>query len=148
MNFFPIPPNATSDFLFEKSATYFDSELAPHRARALLPKAKLICILIHPAKRAYSWYQVHSTSISWRYIINTVWFCFTVYFYNDHILFEEFKDIKCFICIYCERMFYNYPSIERIFYNYLSIERIFWIKLSESIWVTFAMPLFSAYQST
>lgn len=57
MNFFPIPPNATSDFLFEKSATYFDSELAPHRAHALLPKAKLICILVHPAKRAYSWYQ-------------------------------------------------------------------------------------------
>lgn len=58
MNFFPIPPNATSDFLFEKSATYFDSEVAPRRAHALLPKAKLICILIHPAKRAYSWYQV------------------------------------------------------------------------------------------
>lgn len=64
MNFFPIPPNATSDFLFEKSATYFDSELAPHRAHALLPKAKLICILVHPAKRAYSWYQVHSTSVT------------------------------------------------------------------------------------
>lgn len=64
MNFFPIPPNATSDFLFEKSATYFDSELAPHRAHALLPKAKLICILVHPAKRAYSWYQVHSSSVA------------------------------------------------------------------------------------
>lgn len=69
MNFFPIPPNATSDFLFEKSATYFDSELAPHRAHALLPKAKLICILVHPAKRAYSWYQVHSASVLWQYTI-------------------------------------------------------------------------------
>lgn len=68
MNFFPIPPNATSDFLFEKSATYFDSELAPHRAHALLPKAKLICILVHPAKRAYSWYQVHSTSVTQLYM--------------------------------------------------------------------------------
>ncbi|KAL5018439.1 hypothetical protein ScPMuIL_004161 [Solemya velum] len=57
MEFFPIPNNATSDFLFEKSATYFDNERVPMRAHALLPKAKIICILINPAKRAYSWYQ-------------------------------------------------------------------------------------------
>ncbi|CAH1793564.1 unnamed protein product [Owenia fusiformis] len=57
MEFFPLPPNTTSNFLFEKSANYFDSELAPMRAYALLPQAKLICIIIHPAKRAYSWYQ-------------------------------------------------------------------------------------------
>ncbi len=44
--------------LFEKSANYFDSEKTPERAHALLPRAKVIAILIDPAKRAYSWYQV------------------------------------------------------------------------------------------
>lgn len=58
MEFFPIPSNTTSDFYFEKSANYFDSEVAPRRAAALLPKAKVITILINPADRAYSWYQV------------------------------------------------------------------------------------------
>lgn len=43
--------------MFEKSATYFDGEFVPRRAHALLPFAKLITILISPAKRAYSWYQ-------------------------------------------------------------------------------------------
>ncbi|KAK3090891.1 hypothetical protein FSP39_015504 [Pinctada imbricata] len=57
MKFFPVPENVTSEFLFEKSATYFDNELVPMRAHGLLPKAKLICILVNPAKRAYSWYQ-------------------------------------------------------------------------------------------
>lgn len=58
MEFFPIPSNTTSDFYFEKSANYFDSEVAPRRAAALLSKAKIITILINPADRAYSWYQV------------------------------------------------------------------------------------------
>lgn len=58
MEFFPIPSNTTSDFYFEKSANYFDSEVAPRRAAALLPKAKILTILIDPADRAYSWYQV------------------------------------------------------------------------------------------
>jgi len=48
--------------LFEKSAGYFDSELAPRRIYTLLPRAKLICILLNPAQRAYSWYQVCLTS--------------------------------------------------------------------------------------
>jgi len=43
--------------LFEKSAAYFNSEPAPSRVSALLPRVKLICILLHPAQRAYSWYQ-------------------------------------------------------------------------------------------
>uniref|UniRef100_K7G968 [heparan sulfate]-glucosamine N-sulfotransferase n=1 Tax=Pelodiscus sinensis TaxID=13735 RepID=K7G968_PELSI len=46
MEFFPVPSNASTDFMFEKSANYFD-----------LPRAKIISILIHPASRAYSWYQ-------------------------------------------------------------------------------------------
>ncbi|KAJ4946424.1 hypothetical protein JOQ06_024091 [Pogonophryne albipinna] len=46
-----------SDYYFEKSANYFDSEVAAQRAAALLPKAKIITILINPADRAYSWYQ-------------------------------------------------------------------------------------------
>lgn len=61
MNFFPVQqlPNGTINnrYMFEKSATYFDGDLVPRRAHALLPHAKLIVILISPAKRAYSWYQ-------------------------------------------------------------------------------------------
>lgn len=57
-NFFPVQPNGTNGrYMFEKSATYFDGELVPRRAHALLPHAKLVTILISPAKRAYSWYQ-------------------------------------------------------------------------------------------
>ncbi|XP_053317415.1 bifunctional heparan sulfate N-deacetylase/N-sulfotransferase 4-like [Spea bombifrons] len=57
MDFFPYPSNKTSDFLFEKSANYFSSEEVPKRVAALLPKAKIITILIDPSDRAYSWYQ-------------------------------------------------------------------------------------------
>lgn len=57
MSFFPVPSNSTDKYLFEKSATYFDGELVPMRAYALLSHAKLITILISPTKRAYSWYQ-------------------------------------------------------------------------------------------
>ncbi|MBN3317754.1 NDST4 sulfotransferase, partial [Atractosteus spatula] len=57
MEFFPIPSNVTTDFLFEKSANYFPSEEAPKRAAALLPKSKVITLLINPSDRAYSWYQ-------------------------------------------------------------------------------------------
>ncbi|KAJ6661802.1 hypothetical protein lerEdw1_013324 [Lerista edwardsae] len=58
MEFFPIPSNASTDFMFEKSANYFDTEVVPKRSAALLPRAKIIAILINPANRAYSWYQV------------------------------------------------------------------------------------------
>uniref|UniRef100_A0A674DM41 Bifunctional heparan sulfate N-deacetylase/N-sulfotransferase 1 n=1 Tax=Salmo trutta TaxID=8032 RepID=A0A674DM41_SALTR len=58
MEYFPLPSNTSSDFYFEKSANYFDSEVAARRAAALLPKAKIITILINPADRAYSWYQI------------------------------------------------------------------------------------------
>ncbi|XP_042326025.1 bifunctional heparan sulfate N-deacetylase/N-sulfotransferase 3 isoform X2 [Sceloporus undulatus] len=57
MEFFPTPSNVTTDFLFEKSANYFHSEEAPKRAASLIPKAKVITILIDPSDRAYSWYQ-------------------------------------------------------------------------------------------
>lgn len=43
---------------FEKSATYFDSPKSPERVAALLPKVKLIVLLLNPVDRAYSWYQV------------------------------------------------------------------------------------------
>jgi heparan sulfate N-deacetylase/N-sulfotransferase NDST2 len=56
MEYFPHRNNSAT-LLFEKSATYFDSDLAPRRAHALLPRAKLITILTNPIKRAYSWYQ-------------------------------------------------------------------------------------------
>lgn len=57
MDFFPTDSNSSARYYFEKSATYFDGELVPKRVHALLPHAKLITILISPAKRAYSWYQ-------------------------------------------------------------------------------------------
>lgn len=57
MNFFPIQSNSTTRYMFEKSATYFDGDLVPKRVHALLPHARLVTILISPAKRAYSWYQ-------------------------------------------------------------------------------------------
>lgn len=58
MNFFPGQlTNSTEKYMFEKSANYFDGDLVPRRAHALLPHAKIITILISPAKRAYSWYQ-------------------------------------------------------------------------------------------
>ncbi|XP_069782688.1 bifunctional heparan sulfate N-deacetylase/N-sulfotransferase 4 isoform X2 [Narcine bancroftii] len=70
MNFFPVPSNVTTDFLFEKSANYFHSEDAPKRAAALLPKVKIITILINPSDRAYSWYQhqrAHEDPVAIRY---------------------------------------------------------------------------------
>ncbi|XP_075233561.1 N-deacetylase and N-sulfotransferase sfl [Lycorma delicatula] len=70
MDFFPLVKNTTAQYLFEKSATYFDGELVPKRAHALLPHAKLVTILISPAKRAYSWYQhtrVHGDPIALNY---------------------------------------------------------------------------------
>ncbi|MGH0126436.1 UNVERIFIED_CONTAM: hypothetical protein FKN15_028591 [Acipenser sinensis] len=57
MDFFPFPSNASTDFLFEKSANYFDTEPVPRRAASLLPRAKIIAVIINPAERAHSWYQ-------------------------------------------------------------------------------------------
>lgn len=65
MEFFPIPSNASTDFMFEKSANYFDTEVVPKRGAALLPRAKIITVLINPADRAYSWYQVTSCAVLW-----------------------------------------------------------------------------------
>uniref|UniRef100_A0A8C1T0Y4 [heparan sulfate]-glucosamine N-sulfotransferase n=1 Tax=Cyprinus carpio TaxID=7962 RepID=A0A8C1T0Y4_CYPCA len=57
MDFFPFPSNVSTDFTFEKSANYFDTEVVPKRAAALLPRAKILALLINPVDRAYSWYQ-------------------------------------------------------------------------------------------
>jgi heparan sulfate N-deacetylase/N-sulfotransferase NDST2 len=88
-----VHPPSTKQILFEKSATYFDNEMVPRRAHALLPRAKIVShnlkkefyqqgyevdfwtlsqvtILISPAKRAYSWYQhmrSHSDPMSMNY---------------------------------------------------------------------------------
>ncbi|XP_023649120.1 bifunctional heparan sulfate N-deacetylase/N-sulfotransferase 1-like [Paramormyrops kingsleyae] len=75
MEFFPLPSNTSSDFYFEKSANYFDSEVAPRRAASLLPKAKIITILINPADRAYSWYQhqrAHDDPVALKYTFHDV----------------------------------------------------------------------------
>ena len=57
MNYFPERKYGNKTVLFEKSATYFDKDLAPKRASRLLKNAKLVVILISPSDRAYSWYQ-------------------------------------------------------------------------------------------
>uniref|UniRef100_A0A672RUT5 Bifunctional heparan sulfate N-deacetylase/N-sulfotransferase 1 n=1 Tax=Sinocyclocheilus grahami TaxID=75366 RepID=A0A672RUT5_SINGR len=75
MEYFPLPSNTSSDFYFEKSANYFDSEVAARRAAALLPKAKIITILINPADRAYSWYQhqrAHDDPVAQKYTFHDV----------------------------------------------------------------------------
>ncbi|XP_061758101.1 bifunctional heparan sulfate N-deacetylase/N-sulfotransferase 1b [Nerophis ophidion] len=75
MEYFPLPSNASSDYYFEKSANYFDSEVAAQRAAALLPKAKIITILINPADRAYSWYQhqrAHDDPVALKYSFHDV----------------------------------------------------------------------------
>lgn len=75
MSFFPTTKNESSRYLFEKSATYFDGELVPRRAHALLPRAKLITILLSPARRAYSWYQhtrVHGDPVANNYSFHSV----------------------------------------------------------------------------
>ncbi|XP_064181541.1 bifunctional heparan sulfate N-deacetylase/N-sulfotransferase 1 [Anguilla rostrata] len=75
MEYFPLPSNTSSDFYFEKSANYFDSEVAARRAAALLPKAKIITILINPADRAYSWYQhqrAHDDPVALKYTFHEV----------------------------------------------------------------------------
>jgi len=47
MEQFPLPADNGSapKIVFEKSANYFDNDEVPERAFALLPRAKLICIL-------------------------------------------------------------------------------------------------------
>lgn len=75
MSFFPVPKNATAHYLFEKSATYFDGDLVPRRAHSLLPHAKLVTILISPARRAYSWYQhtrAHGDQVALNYSFHQV----------------------------------------------------------------------------
>lgn len=59
MQFFP----EKSEVIFEKSATYFDKDLAAKQAYSLLPNAKIIIILLDPISRAHSWYQVSSTTV-------------------------------------------------------------------------------------
>ncbi|XP_055744981.1 bifunctional heparan sulfate N-deacetylase/N-sulfotransferase 1-like isoform X2 [Salvelinus fontinalis] len=75
MEYFPLPSNTSSDYYFEKSANYFDSEVAAERAAALLPKSKIITILINPADRAYSWYQhqrAHDDPVALKYSFHDV----------------------------------------------------------------------------
>lgn len=57
MKYFPKPSNSSNSYIFEKSAAYFDGELVPKRVKALLPRAKLVSIIIPPDRRAYSWYH-------------------------------------------------------------------------------------------
>lgn len=42
MNFFPSNVSVDNKIVFEKSATYFDADIAPKRVQALLPNIKLV----------------------------------------------------------------------------------------------------------
>uniref|UniRef100_A0A2I2YS54 Bifunctional heparan sulfate N-deacetylase/N-sulfotransferase 1 n=1 Tax=Gorilla gorilla gorilla TaxID=9595 RepID=A0A2I2YS54_GORGO len=100
MEFFPIPSNTTSDFYFEKSANYFDSEVAPRRAAALLPKAKVLTILINPADRAYSWYQVSGAGVEslcgeHRAPSDTQLLTHSTDIISKHLLFDPKKGFWC-----------------------------------------------------
>ncbi|KAJ8000437.1 hypothetical protein DPEC_G00180120 [Dallia pectoralis] len=62
MENFPVPSNVSSDLLYEKSSSYFSSQETPRRAAALLPKAKILTLLINPSERAHAWYQHQRTN--------------------------------------------------------------------------------------
>lgn len=70
------PPQNNSEVLqIDKSSTYFHSELAPRRAYALIPSAKLIVLALEPGERAYSWYQhqrAHNDRIAETYTFDEV----------------------------------------------------------------------------
>ena len=64
---FPAPLERT---LIEKSATYFDHNLAPKRIRFLLPDSLIAIILHDPIQRAFSWFQhqrAHHNKIALKY---------------------------------------------------------------------------------
>lgn len=42
MNFFPTNNTMENKIVFEKSATYFDTDIVPKRVQALLPDVKLV----------------------------------------------------------------------------------------------------------
>ena len=91
MDFFPFPSNVSTDFMFEKSANYFDTEVAPKRAAALLPRAKILAVFINPSDRAYSWYQVRTSTRSTRLYTLEVWIFtgLTIWFnYDKSVMFQ------------------------------------------------------------
>lgn len=47
-----------SSIIFEKTANYFDNPKTAESIHHLLPDAKIVIILMDPAERAYSWYNV------------------------------------------------------------------------------------------
>ncbi|NWU62365.1 NDST4 sulfotransferase, partial [Pterocles burchelli] len=112
MDFFPTPSNITTDLLFEKSANYFHSEEAPKRAASLIPKAKIITILIDPSDRAYSWYQ-HQRSHEDPAALK---FNFYEVITSDHWAPSEIKTLqkKCltpgWYAVHIERWLSHYPA--------------------------------------
>lgn len=62
-------------YYFDKSATYFDDPKVAQRAANLLPKARIVILLINPADRAYSWYQhikAHGDQIANSFTFNQI----------------------------------------------------------------------------
>uniref|UniRef100_A0A671L2Q9 Bifunctional heparan sulfate N-deacetylase/N-sulfotransferase 1 n=1 Tax=Sinocyclocheilus anshuiensis TaxID=1608454 RepID=A0A671L2Q9_9TELE len=75
MEYFPLPSNSSSDYYFEKSASYFDSDVAAARAAALLPRARIITVLSDPVERAFAWYQhqrAHADPVALKYSFHDV----------------------------------------------------------------------------
>ena len=68
MDFFP--PSDGRTIVFEKSAGYFDSSVTRLRLTTLLPDALIVVVLIDPADRAYSWYQVCFVTFSASFLID------------------------------------------------------------------------------
>lgn len=56
LDLFPDRPSDRKTLIFEKSATYFTSSPTIPRIKALLPKIKIVSVLMEPGARAYSWY--------------------------------------------------------------------------------------------
>ena len=57
LDLFPDRPSDKNTLIFEKSATYFTSSPTIPRIKALLPKIKIVSVLLEPGARAYSWYH-------------------------------------------------------------------------------------------
>ena len=46
-----MPAHRRGTLVFDKSANYFDVPLAPQRAKAINPRAKVIVAVVDPVKR-------------------------------------------------------------------------------------------------
>ena len=70
LDLFPDRPKEEKTLIFEKSATYFTSSPTIPRIKALLPRVKIVSVLLEPGARAYSWYfhqRAHNIPAAMKY---------------------------------------------------------------------------------